>query len=159
MAPPGDTGDVAGTATNRVRLVSWRVGRSRRRCMHRKLQEAKAENGRRKQRPPGGGSRPGCAQAAPLTVMAAVTCSCSGIIRNLTQRVPLGGEVTGGHERVRVILAQDPATASENVLVQVPRRLMLAQRAQVDGEVTGGLECVRVVLAQDPAEPGESVLI
>ncbi len=58
-----------------------------------------------------------------------------------------------------MVLAEDPATAGEGVLVEGAGPLVLTQPAQVDGEVVGRAEGVGVVLAQDPAAAGEGVLV
>lgn len=57
------------------------------------------------------------------------------------------GEVAGGGEGVRVVVAQDAAPPGEGVLVQFPRRPQVTKRAQCQGEVFGGGEGVKVVLA------------
>jgi hypothetical protein len=76
----------------------------------------------------------------------------------LAERAQVVGEVAGGGQGLRVVLAQDAAGPGQRVLVQVPGGLVLAERAQVDGEAVGGGQGLRVVIAQDAAGPGKRVL-
>jgi hypothetical protein len=63
------------------------------------------------------------------------------------QRAEVVGEVVGGGKGVGVILTQNPPATGKSILVQNPRRLLLAQAPQVDGKAAGGGEGVRVVIA------------
>ena len=56
-----------------------------------------------------------------------------------------------------MVLAQDAAAAGDDVVVQLPGRLVLAQLEQRGGEDEGGGQGVGVILAQDAAAAGQGV--
>jgi len=58
-----------------------------------------------------------------------------------------------------VVVAQYPAAAGEDVLVEQAGLLVLAQHVQVHGEIAGRDQGVGVVVAQYPAVAGESVVV
>jgi hypothetical protein len=57
-----------------------------------------------------------------------------------------------------VILTQNPSSAGQGVLIECPRRAMLACCTQVDSQVAGDPQGERVVVAQDPAGAKEGIL-
>ena len=77
----------------------------------------------------------------------------------VTQRGTGRGRGCWPSEGVGVVLAQDPASAGQGVLVEGAGLLVLTQRVQVEGEVAGRGEGVGVVLAQNPASAGQGVLV
>ena len=60
---------------------------------------------------------------------------------------------------VRMIIPEHAAASSQDVLMQILRRLALADRRQVNGQAISGPQCVRVVLTRHSAAPGHSILM
>jgi len=58
-----------------------------------------------------------------------------------------------------VVLAQYPAVAGEEVLVQLAGLFVLAQYVQVYREIVGRIQGIGVVLAQYPAVAGKGVVV
>ena len=75
-----------------------------------------------------------------------------------TEVEPAQDEVEGArHYGLGVLIAEDTAAAGNDVVVQLPGRMVLAQLEQRADELEGGGQGVGVVLAQDAAAPGQDV--
>ena len=69
-----------------------------------------------------------------------------------TEVEPAQDEVEGArHHGLGVLIAEDAAAAGDDVVVQLPGRMVLAQLEQRADELEGGGQGVGVVLAQDAA--------
>jgi hypothetical protein len=58
-----------------------------------------------------------------------------------------------------VLIAEDAAAAGDDVVVQLPGRMVLAQLGQRADELEGGGQGVGVVLAPDAAAAGQGVFV
>ena len=78
-----------------------------------------------------------------------------------TEVEPAQDEVEGArHYGLGVLIAEDAAAAEgDDVVVQLPGRLVLPGRTQADGQVAGGGQDVGVVLAQVAAAAGQDVFV
>jgi hypothetical protein len=75
-----------------------------------------------------------------------------------TEVKPAQDEVEGArHQGLGVLIAEDATAAGDDVVVQLPGRMMLTQPGQRADELERGGQGVGVILAQDPAAAGQDV--
>src|SRR5690348_15203632 len=75
-----------------------------------------------------------------------------------TEVEPAQDEVEGArHYGLGVVIAEDAAAAGDDVVVQLPGRMVLAQLGQRADELEGGGQSVGMVLAQDAATAGQGI--